>query len=175
MASTTSSSIVRAAPGSGRVHQAVEAFNGEALPHFDTVIGLQPSSAAVSAWVQPPSAHADTIRDRNANPRDELCRRAQRCNVSPSPTLKEISTVGRPRRAMVSLRCWSTTPDERGSTAKFPSDQDFLAEQPSGRLGGKTDAVGAQLRQSIRGLDFGGEPVEIGDVRLVGPELDITE
>jgi hypothetical protein len=43
------------------------------------------------------------------------------------------------------------------------------------RLGGKGDAVGARLRLSIRGLDFGGEPVEIGDVRFVGPELDITE
>ena len=29
--------------------------------------------------------------------------------------------------------------------------------------------------QTIRGLDFGGEPVEIGDVRFVGPELDILE
>jgi hypothetical protein len=32
-----------------------------------------------------------------------------------------------------------------------------------------------ESRQSIRGLDFGGEPVEIGDVRFVGPELDILE
>jgi hypothetical protein len=43
------------------------------------------------------------------------------------------------------------------------------------RPSGKGDAVGAKLPQSIRGLDFGSEPVEIGDIRFVRPELHILE
>jgi hypothetical protein len=126
IASTTSSPIVRAAPGRGASTSPSSRSAAKRCRHLDTVTGLQPSSAAISAWIRVPSAHANTIRHRNAKACDELCRRAQRCSVLRSSPVRVISTVGRPRRAMVSLRCWSTTPDERGMTAKIPDQPRFL-------------------------------------------------
>jgi hypothetical protein len=39
-----------------------------------------------------------------------------------------ISTVGRPGRAMVLLRCWLTTTDERDPITKIPDQAIFLGE-----------------------------------------------
>ena len=114
--------------GPGRVDQPVEPVGREPVPplrHRRRVAAQLGGDLGVGRF---PSAHANTIRHRNANACDDECRRAQRSSVLRSSPVKVISTVGRPRRAMVSLRCWSTTPDQRGSTAKIPDQPNFLGE-----------------------------------------------
>jgi len=125
-ASITSSPIVRAAPGRGASTRPSRRPSAKRWRHLPTVTGLQPSSAAISAWVALPAAQASTILDRNANAWDDECRRAQRSSVARSSALKLISTVGRPRRAMAFLRCWRTTPDQRGPTQKIPDQPIFI-------------------------------------------------
>jgi hypothetical protein len=66
------------------------------------------------------------MRHRRANAWDDWCLRAQRSNVSRSAAVSSIAAVGRPRCAMVLLRCWSTTPDERVSTEKIPVPPNFF-------------------------------------------------
>ena len=150
----------------GRVHQPVETVDAKRCRHFDTVTGLQPSSAAISAWVRSPSAQASTIRQRNANACDERCRRAQRCSVLRSSPLKVISTVGRPRRAMVSLRFVARPADQHvvaGTAGEdvvaAPADEHVVAvstvEGEQGRVGGQRrgidDVVAAGARRPSGG------------------------
>ncbi len=135
-ASTTSSPILRSAPGRGASTSPSSRSAPKRLRHFDTVTGLQPNTAAICACVRSPSAQASTILQRSASACDELWRRAQRSSVARSSPDSLISTVGRPRRAMILLRCWLTTPRNAARTRKFPISQNFLADQPAGTLEG---------------------------------------
>src|SRR3954469_3801341 len=119
--------MVRAAPGRGASTSPSSPSTANRWRHLPTVVGWQPNLAAISPW-RSPCAHANTILLRNANACDDECRCAQRCNVLRSSALKMISTVGRPRRAMVSLRCWAITPNERDYTAGIPDQPRLLSE-----------------------------------------------
>ena len=137
IASITSSPIVRAAPGPGRVDQPVETVSGEPVPPLaHRAPGCSPARRRSRAWVRSPSAQASTILQRNANACDE--------RVPPRPALQRRAFIGAQgdldgrssatcHRCL--LRCWSTTPDERAPPRKFPISQDFLANQPSRTLG----------------------------------------
>ncbi len=123
--STTSSPMLRAAPGRGASASPSRRSAAKRRRRLPTVTGLHPSSSAISEWVRP-SAQPKTIRQRSANACDDFCPRAQRSSVARSSGNKVISTVGRPRRAMLILRCLSTTPDQRGPNRKIPDQTEFL-------------------------------------------------
>ena len=69
------------------------------LRHLPTITAEQPSRAA-TALLSTPSAHANTIRDRNANACEDFARRDQRNSVSCSSSLNTNSVLGRPVRVM---------------------------------------------------------------------------
>jgi hypothetical protein len=80
-ASTTSSLIVRAAPGLGASTSPSSRSAANRWRHLPTVTLSQPSSSAILVFGLP-SAQASAIRDRNANACDDECRGDQRTSVS---------------------------------------------------------------------------------------------
>jgi len=94
-ASTTSSLIVRAAPGLGASASSSSRSAANRWRHLPAVTLSQPSSPAILVFGLP-SAQASTIRDRNANACDDECRRDQRTSVSRSSSASSIATVGQP-------------------------------------------------------------------------------
>jgi hypothetical protein len=60
------------------------------------VFGATRNSAATSLFTAPGSAHANTIRDRNANACDDFARRDHRTSVSRSSSVNTNSAFGRP-------------------------------------------------------------------------------
>ena len=125
-ASTTSSPIVRCAPGRGASTRPSSRSMAKRCRHLPTVVGLHPNSAAMSACVRSPSAQANTIRQRNANACDDEWRRVQRCSVWRSSPLRMIGTVGRPRRAIANSFCQVVYLAERAHHAKIPDQPTFL-------------------------------------------------
>jgi hypothetical protein len=61
-----------------------------------TVFGTTRRLAATSLFVAPGSAHANTIRARNANACAEVARRDHRINSLRSPSVNVSSAFGRP-------------------------------------------------------------------------------
>jgi hypothetical protein len=73
------------------------------------------------------SAHANTIRQRNANAWDDECRRAHLSRVLRSLPDRVICTVGRPRRAIaVPPHDGRLHPDQHARTAKIPRSTIFF-------------------------------------------------
>ncbi|XOZ90587.1 hypothetical protein V6679_28450 [Nocardia testacea] len=66
--------------------------------HFATVIGVTPTAAATCAFAAPGSAHASTIRHRNAYAYVEVAARAPRTNSRrcASVTTNSGPDLGRP-------------------------------------------------------------------------------
>ena len=85
-ASITSSPMVRAAPGRGASTRPSRRSATKRLRHLPTVTGLQPSSAAISAWVESPPAQARTILD--------LHRQRLRRGVAARPALQRGAFLG---------------------------------------------------------------------------------
>src|SRR3981189_532939 len=90
--STCSSVMVRAAPGRGS--------SAPPPSHLVPVCGQTPNRAATSLFVEP-SAHASTIRARNANACEVFARRVHRDRVSRSTSDNTSSAFGRPERVII--------------------------------------------------------------------------
>lgn len=133
-ASTTSSVILRVAPGRGASTNPSNRSAANRCRHLVTVGGEHPTSAAIDSRVRPGSAHANTIRDRNANACDDECRRAHRVNVSRSAADKTICGLGRPGRAMLGLQCCGYATTTRIPTCQFPPTNNFSTDQPDRTL-----------------------------------------
>ena len=159
-ASITSSPIVRAAPGRGASTSPSRRSAAKRCRHLPTVTGLQPSSAAISAWVRP-SAQASTIRDRNANACDDECRRAQR---SQRRALLGAQDDLDGRASSTGHGCSSDVGVQHRTNAartrKFPISQYFLADQPSRTLADQRgrDQVPKQIVAAPSRVDDGDLP-----------------
>ncbi len=94
--SISRSLIVRGFPGRGSSCRPSSPRSAKRPRHLPTVVGLQPSRAAIPVFVSPPAA-AKTIRQRNANACALFGRRAHRSSVSRSSSLNTTRAVGRPR------------------------------------------------------------------------------
>ena len=95
--STTSSPMVRAAPGRGSSMSPSRRCSAKRLRHFDTVAGLQPTFTAICAPVSARSSHNRMMLQRDAKFCALECRRAQLCRCRRSVPVSVISTGGRPR------------------------------------------------------------------------------
>ncbi len=103
------------------VDEAVEASLAEAVAPLAHRHGITPQLGRdLGVGGSPRRAGQHDLGSQRQRLSDE-CRRAQRSSVARSSALKLISTVGRPRRAMAFLRCWRTTPEQRGPTDKIPA------------------------------------------------------
>ena len=114
-ASITSSPTVRAAPGRGASVSPSSRSAAKRCRHLDTVTGCTLSSAATS--VRAPSAEASTMRDRSASAWAEVWRRAQRCSVS--------------RSLSVRVTGWWAG---QGVPCRAPSVRFYLAERAPARI-----------------------------------------
>ena len=98
--STSSSLIVRGAPGRGSSCSPSRRLRREPGPPLAHRRRVHPQPSAATRCSSSPSAHANTIRHRNANACALFGRRAHRSSVSRSSSLSTISAVGRPRVAI---------------------------------------------------------------------------
>jgi hypothetical protein len=93
--STSSSLIVRGAPGRGSSCRPSRRRSRNRVRHFATVPRVIPRRSPISVF-EPPSAHANTIRHRNANACAVVGRRAHRSSVSRSSSLNTTTAAGVP-------------------------------------------------------------------------------
>ena len=91
--------IVAGRPGRGSSESPSNRSSQNRRRHFPTVAADTPQSRATSlfAW---PSAHASTIRERNANAWEDFRRRSHRTNCSRSSSVNSNACLGRPVLAM---------------------------------------------------------------------------
>jgi hypothetical protein len=125
-ASTWSSVTVRGTPERCSSARPFSRFATNRARHLPTVAWLQPSSLATT-WFVFPSAHANTILDRNARLWGLFGRRAQRPSVSRSSSLNTSGAFGRPRTAM---RTPIVAHPERGPRAQN-SPTHHISREPS--------------------------------------------
>ena len=93
--STSSSVTVRGAPGRGSSQSPSKRRSRNRVRHFATVPRVTPSRSPIAVF-DPPSAHANTIRHRNANACALFSRRAHRASVSRSSSLNTTTAAGVP-------------------------------------------------------------------------------
>ena len=93
--STCSTLIVRGRPGLGSSHNPSNRNSQNRRRHFPTVGGDTPHTAAASLFERP-SAHASTIRERNASACEDVRRRSHLTNCSRSCGVSVNSVFGRP-------------------------------------------------------------------------------
>ena len=98
--STSSSEIERGLSGRGSSCRPSRGRSAKRRRHLPTVVGWQPSRAAIPPLASPLAA-ASTIRQRRARACALFGRLAHRSSVSRSSALSATSDVGRPRRAIL--------------------------------------------------------------------------
>jgi hypothetical protein len=160
-ASTTSSPMA-GRPWPRRIGQPAEPVGGEAMPPLRHRRRMHPQlrgdvgvRSTGRGGQHDPAAQRQRLR--RAVPAAPALQRGA------SSALKVISTVGRPRLAMLSLRCWSTTPDERGPAARFPITEDSSTDLPS-----RTRGLGLG---KVQGAGTTREPLLVVDQELLGQQL----
>ena len=102
--STLSSRIDGGRPGRGSSTRPSSRSREEPRRHLPTVVRRHPQIAATCLLVAPGSAHASTIRARNASACADFARRAHRVSCSRSASVSTSSAFGRP------VRAWSSSP-----------------------------------------------------------------
>ena len=109
-------------PGRGLVDQPVQPALHEPAPATCPPSRLRHPSFAATCLLASPSAHASTIRDRNANACDDFARRAHRTNCARSSSVNTNSAFGRPVLAIHrSLDLYNELQaQDTSGTAQFP-------------------------------------------------------
>src|SRR5674476_476268 len=93
--STWSTPITGGRPGRGSSRSPSRRSSTNRARHLPTVPAAHPTRAA-TVLLSTPSAHASTIRERNANACDDFARRDHRVSCSRSSSVNTSSTFGRP-------------------------------------------------------------------------------